>query len=191
MIWVNEPEVIRIEREPVDIRLIERKSNSKTFKGYLTGCLAKAVKDRNKELEILFTELINKFKEFYPEKIIKVVILQGYKDYEKANPNIWKGIDNNVLIEVWHKKNYETKEIKKKAINRFIGILQKFPIGEEITCYKIAKELGYGMTEKEAWKNLWANRMNEYFPNYYFVCLFLQKIGLIDYKKEGHIIRKI
>jgi hypothetical protein len=144
------------------------------------------------ELICVLEQLYTDFKAFYKQdKIIKVQIIQGYKDYGKAEPNIWKGVDNNVLIEVWHKNGYQTKEIKKEAINNFLRILLNYKIGEEITCYRIAKDLGYGQTEDEAWINLWGNRLTEYFPKYYFVCLFLDKIQVIDYLKDGKIIRKI
>lgn len=176
---------------------VNKKTNSHTYRGVINGYIHKVsnMPDNTfitkKELELMFNEILRKFNEFYPNKITKVVILQGYKNYEEAHPKIWKGIENNVLIEVWHKDAYETKEIKKEAINRFLCVLKRFPVGEEITCYTIAKELGYGKTEKEAWKNLWANRMNEYFPNYYFVCLYLKKIGIIDYSNKGKIKRKV
>ena len=189
MVEVINRDIETIERKEVDMSFMKRKSNSKTFLGLLQGYLQKCKNDRNKEMTLFIEELIIKFKKFYPDKIVKIEILQGYKDYDKAIPNIWKDITNKVMIRVWHNESYEDNEITKEAINNFLRILRRMRLGETITCYRIAKELGYGETEESAWQNLWSKRMTDYFPKYYHVCLFLEKTGIINYGKKGTITR--
>lgn len=190
MEFINpESDVVKIEREKVNVDFMKRKSQAKTYRGHLSGCIAKCKNDGNIELQKLYEEELEIFNKFYPLQIIKIEVLQGYKDYNKALPDIWKNINNDVMIRVWHKEGYEDKVIGKGAINRFIAILRRFKVGEKVSCYRIAKELGYGDTEKEAWETLWGKRMTDYFPNYYYVCLFLDKIGFAEYGKRGSVVR--
>lgn len=181
-------QVERIERQ-INTDFMGRESHAKTYRGHLIGCIQKCRNDGNFELLKLYEEELRVFNGFYPQKLIRVEILQGYKDYDKIIPNIYKDIENNVLIRVWHKDNYEDRVIEKCHINAFKGILGHFSVGESVSCYRIAKMMGYGQTEREAWQELWKRRMTDYFPKYYFVCLFLEKIGVIDYGKKGVITR--
>jgi len=194
MVEIKNVRIEKIEEDKSKRR--DYKSEAKTIRGLLLGVINKFRNDAKKgkiytplELQTTFEEVLRKFNKFYPKKVIKVEILQGYKDYDKTIPDIWKDINNNVLIRVWHKEGYEDKIIESAHINAFLKVLRRFKVGEEITCYRIAKELGYGKTEKDAWKNLWRERMTEYFPKYYRVCLFLEKIGYISYGKSGKVIR--
>jgi hypothetical protein len=187
MPWKPTPkiEIERIESKGIDLELLKRKSRSKSFRGYLNGCVLKAIKSENKELEILFRELLQKFNDFYPQHITRVDIIQGYKDYKEANPYIWRGIREDFYIRIYHREGSECESVKKEHINRMILIIRGLGIGESINCYQIALKMGYGATEKEAWQNLWGRRGTDYFPKYYYVLLILKKLGVIEYSKKG------
>lgn len=179
-----------------EIKTIKKKSAAQNYRGWLQGRLQicrNALKENPTEImramEKTFEEMLNKFNEMFPDKIIKVEIIQGWKNYGEAHPEIWKGVDNNFVIKVWHQSGDEIKEVEKEAINRMIYVISKMEIGDTITCYEMACRLGYGETPKTAWKSLWADRMNEYFPHYYQPLLCLKEIGIINYGGRGNITR--
>lgn len=180
-----------IEREKVDTSPIKRKSYARSYRGHLMGCIQKCKNDNNIELQKLYEEELKIFNSFYPEKIVRVEILQGYKNkYEKASlGEFYRDLDDNIHIRVWHREGYESKIIKKGAIGKIIAVLNSLQLGEVVSCYKMAFKLGYGDTEKQAWKNLWKDRMDEYFPNYYSPILFLQELKYIEYDRKGNIKR--
>ncbi len=172
------------------------KSSAKTVRGILLGLIQKFSKDVKKgkiytakELDIVFSEALRKFNEHYPKKMVRIEIMQGYKDYNKYSSRIWKGVDNNIMIRLWRNNTYQDFKIPKVAINKILMVLKGISIGKSINCYQMALKLGYGHTEKEAWQNLWGNRMGAYFPNYYAPLLFLEKIGVIKYGSRGIITR--
>ena len=188
MVWVNEPETIKVERQAIDIKLIERPTKSKTFRGYLSGMLVKAKNDKNYELEVLLTEILNVFNEFAPNKLIKIEIIDGWKGKDKIE--VYKGFDDDFRIKE-HIKDKETGEVnehivevKKEDLNRMIGLIKGLNFNEPVKCYDIAEKLGYS-----SWKELWKERQ-EYFRRYYHPLKCLEAIGLIKYGGRG-IITKI
>jgi len=188
--------VRKVEREErhetkIQINQLDRKTTAKTYRGYLQGSIAKARNDDNKELVVLFEELLAKFNSYYPEKIIKIEIIQGWKNYGEAHPEIWKGFDNDFRIKIWHNSGFEVKDVKKEDINRVLLEIKQMKPQETISCYEMAFRLGYGQDPKRAWKNLWANRMNEYFPHYYTPLLILRELGIVKHEKKGNLTRAI
>jgi hypothetical protein len=166
---------LKLLEEPVDVKLLERKTHGKTYRGYLQGCLQKARNDKNKELEVLFDELIRKFNTFYPDKVIKVVIIEGW---EKTNGDFYigKDVDNDFVVEIWHKEQKEVKKVPKEHLNDMLYVIRQLEIGKNYTCYDIAKLMGYS-----EWKELWANRMTEYFPLYYIPLKIFNELGVVHY----------
>lgn len=171
--------------DELNTKFTERESKAKSFRGRLMGDLQKAKNDGNLIMVRYLEELIYEFNKFFPQKIVRVEIIQGYKSYGRANPDIYRGVDNDFHIKIYHNEGYEFKIVKKEAINHLIFVVKSLKIGELINCYQVAIKLGYGHTEKEAWENLWAKRMDEYFPKYYHPVLVLKKVGIIDYSKKG------
>lgn len=53
--------VIILEEPKIDISIFKKKSNSKTFKGFLIGKIKQARDDKNTELVILLGELYKKW----------------------------------------------------------------------------------------------------------------------------------
>ena len=191
-IWKKSPIIEKIEfqgKSKLDIEFLKRDTTAKTFRGFLRGCLQKVRNDENIEMSTFFVELIKKFDEFYPQKVIRIEILQGYKNYGEAHPLIWKGVKEDYYIRIWHNEGYENKIVKKEHINRLIWILKDLDVGQSLNCYQIALKLKYGHNEKEAWQNLWARRMTDYFPKYYHPLLVIKALGYIKYGKKGVITR--
>lgn len=191
MVEIENPhrEIERFEKPKVDISPIKRKSNSKTFRGYLSGCIAKAKIDKNEELKILFETILDKFNKFYPERIIatEITIIDGWKG--KDFIDIYKGFDNDFRIKV-HIKSKETgevsesiKEVKKEDLNRMVFVIKKLTINEPVKCYKIAEMLGYD------WKEVWKERTEIYFKSYYYPTKILEKLGVISYTGRGVITK--
>ncbi len=165
------------------------KTEAKTFRGYLNGCILKAVNKNNKDMEILFREMLRMFNRFYPQQIIKneITILDGWKG--KDISEIYKGFDNDFRI-AQHIKDKETGEIKQRVIevskthiNNMILIVKKLPFNQPIKCYYFAKQLGYN-----SWKDLWRER-KEYFARYYFPIKVLEALSIISYSGKGAITK--
>lgn len=164
---------------------------SETFKGYLQGRIQVARNSNNKELEMLYSEVLKKFNSFYPDKIIKneIRIIDGWKGI--GTIEIYKGFENNFRI-VEYIKDKESgeveehyKEIKKEDVNRMIFIIKNLEIGVEYKCYYIAKKLGWN-----SWKDLWRER-KLYFKEYYFPVKILEAMKIIRYGGRGNITRLI
>ena len=56
--------VLILEEPKIDVSIFKKKSNSKTFKGFLIGKIKQARDDKNTELVILLGELYKKYQEF-------------------------------------------------------------------------------------------------------------------------------
>lgn len=186
----KEEDVVKYERpEKVDIAPIKTKTNSKTFRGYLNGCLKKSINSNNKELEILFKELLDKFNKFYPQVTRTIEIVDGWKG--EGTIEIYKGFDNDFRIREWIKDKHSLEvterliEVKKDDLNRMILIIKNLVIGEPVKCYYIATKLGYAR-----WKDLWKERQ-EYFKFYYYPIKVLEALKMISYSGRGTIIRLI
>ncbi len=174
------------------------KTSAKTIKGIVLGLIQKFRNDAKKgkiysptELEWVFSESLRRFNEYYPNKIVKneITILDGWKG--KDVKEVYKGFDKDFTI-IQHVKDKETGEItefphtvKKEDFNRILFIIKKLPLNEPVSCYLIAKKLGYG-----EWKNLWKER-KEYFKFYYFPIKVCEALKIINYSGKGTIIRKV
>ncbi len=182
-------EIISYEKPKIDIGLIKRKSNSKTFRGYLNGCIQKAIKDKNRELEFLFKEILNKFNKFYPNKVVltEIEIVEGWQSIDSLE--IFKGFTNDFIIKQ-HLKDKKTGQVRttthqisKIKVNTLLSWIKRWKVGESHKCYDFAINLGYS-----GWKELWKER-KEYFELYYYPIKILEALNLIDYSGRGKITR--
>jgi len=197
MVWVEEKERVIIEKVGESYLESHReqkrgrvyKSNAKSIKGLVLGLISKFREDAKKgitytpkEMEILWEEVYKKFKELYPDNITKIEIEEGWEG--SGDFPIWKDVNNNFVVYIWHNKGKERYEVPKENINRMLRVVRQMKIGEEYNCYWIAKKLGY------EWKTIWKERMKLYFPVYYVPLKILAKLGVIDYGgNKKYIVR--
>lgn len=163
-------------------KIKKRDSKARSFWTYLESWKNIFKKEDNKQGIILVEEIQNKFLEFYPNKESFIQIIEGWE--KEGDFPIWKDIDNDFVVEIWHKDAKETYKVPKENINAMLNVIRQLDIGIEYKCYAIAKKLGY------EWKELWKERMGAYFPFYYIPLKILDKIGFISYGgNKKYIIR--
>lgn len=193
MVEIRERQVEAIEKTG---GLKRYKSGAKSIRGLVLGLIQKFSRGAKEgkvyssmELEKVFTEVLNKFNEFYPERIVQneITILDGWKGKDEIN--VYKGFDNDFRIKE-HIKDKDSGEvtervieIKKDDLNRILWVIKDLEIGSPYKCYYIAKKLGY-----EEWKDLWRER-GDYFKLYYYPIKVAEALNLIDYSGKGQIIR--
>jgi len=165
------------------------KSNANSIRGLILGLIQKFRNDVKKgktyspkELEMTFDEALRKFNECYPQKIIRMEIIEGWE--KEGSYPIEKNFDNDFIVEIWHKDNKERMVVKKENLNKMLIAIRKLEKGKIYKCYDIVKLLGY------EWKEVWANRMSIYFPEYYTPLKIFNKLGIINYGgNKKNIIR--
>ena len=189
MVEIKEPNLVKIEKPDIDIgkgkKLRKGDTKAKSFMTYLISWENIFKRENNKQALILIEEIKNKFLEFYPEKITRMVIIEGWKKYGQGNFPIWKDIDNDFVVEIWHNENKEIKKVKKEDINNMLRVIMTMKIGQPYKCYYVAKKLGY------SWKKIWAERMELYFPVFYFPLKILNELGAIRYGEGTKNITRI
>jgi len=133
------------------------------------------------------------FKKFHPMKEnhyqIELEIISGWKGI--GTTEVYKGFDNDFRV-MQPIKNKTTgivsktpHTVKKEDLNRMIHLIYKLPLNTPISCYEIAKRLGYD------WKTIWKERTKLYFKIYYFPIKILEKLRVIKYGSKGEITRLI
>lgn len=175
----------------IDFSLLRKKSSSKTFSGWLVSKLRQALKNENKEMSILISEIYKKYNEFHKKEeipLIDIEIIEGWKGAD--NISIYKGFENDFIIKQ-HTKDKETKEVtttthkvSHENVNRILFYIKKWEIGESHKCYDFAKIIG-----ENDWKEVWKKRMEVYFPLYYFPIKILEELKVIRYSGRGVITR--
>ena len=182
-------DVITEHRPESGIGFMKDKGNSKTFRGYLNGCIKKAVKEENKEMVILLRELLAKFNEFYPNSIIKneIELIEGWKSIGSLES--FEGFDKDFIIKE-KIKDKETGEVKsvthsipRENVNRLFFWIKTWKVGEKHKCYDFAPKLGYN-----TWKDLWRER-KIYFAQYYYPTKILEALDIIKYSGRGDVTR--
>jgi hypothetical protein len=168
---------------------------SETFRGFIDGQITKARNIKvdtipKKEVVLIFEEFKKKFDEFYPKKIVRteIKIIDGWKG--EGAEEIYKGLEGDIHIRYYIKAKHsdeEDKEINKvvrqSSINRMIRIVKRLKMGEKYSCYDIADRMGVD------WKEVWKQRSDIYFPEYYYPIKVLEALGLIKYEDRGGIER--
>lgn len=181
-------ETIEIDKSKVNVDFIKKKTQAKTFRGYLNGCIIKT--RGNIEMEFLFRELLNKFNFYYPQRIVKteIEIISGWKG--KGEYSIFTNFDEDVVIRYPLKDKetkevtYQTKTIPKDNVNKMLSIIRNLKLNKKYICYEIVKLLGY------EWKNdVWKNRSKVYFLEYYFPIKCVEAMRIIKYSGRGEITR--
>lgn len=187
---VKNVEIERFEGEkPLDITPIKTITKSRNFKGYLEGCLKKAINSRNRELEALFREILIKYKQFTTKSIIIERI--GFKR-DGHSYNIYKGFDNDYRI--WLYEADSPIIIDKDKINFILQLIVDLPIGEHYYAKyffnKIIKHYKLNLNINEFSGGV--NRAKFYFPLYLAPMKIIEKeLGIIKVVigKGGGIIR--
>jgi len=170
-------EVIEIEGEKKEVY----KSNANSIRGLICGLIQKFSKDVKKgktytpkELEIIFSEILRKFNELYPQSITKIKIIEGWEKNGNDFP-IWKDIDNDFVIEIWRDDKKDIKKVNRVNLNNMLKAIRKMKIGKRYKCYDVAEFLGMN------WKYIWGNRMSVYFPRYYSCLKIFNELGVVNY----------
>jgi len=179
----------RQEFKPTGVT-IQRKTKANSFIGYLQAWKNKFTQLKNPEMVVLMEEFMNKFYEFYParlNKLVEIEILDGWKGKDKIE--VFELFDADFRIRQ-HSKDKDTgevseviKEIRKEDVNKMICLIKKLPLNEPINCHKVAEMLGYS-----SWKGLWKERQ-EYFQFYYEPIKVIEALGWIHYSGRGIITR--
>jgi len=102
-------EIETYEKPEINVDFLRRKSHTKTYRGHLIGNIQKCRNDNNDELEKVFEDELRVYDKFNPPKIEKITIVEGW---EKGNGEflIEKDVDNDFVVEIWHKENKEKKD---------------------------------------------------------------------------------
>jgi len=171
--------VLILEEPKIDVSIFKKKSNSKTFKGFLIGKIKQARDDKNTELVILLGELYKKYQEF---------------NTASFNPKKWRGKSGvqfieqpEIVISIRFRKkepNNKPEEVKlellREDINNVILILNKRNKDVWIETSDIAEELYH-----KEWKLVFSDRKK----HIYLVEIlnYLEYKGLIEYSRSGKV----
>jgi hypothetical protein len=158
-----------------EIKPIKRKkSAAESYRGWLQGRLQICRNEDNKTMEMVYQEMIDKFKDFFPDKIIKIIIIEGWKKHNGEFP-VHQDINDDYIIEIWHNEGKELKRVPKENMQKMLNVIRQLDVGGIYKCYHIAKLLGY------EWKEIWKERMGVYFPAYYAPLKIFNELGVINY----------
>ena len=191
MVW-KENNKIEVEEQEnkIDVKILNKKTNAKTFAGWLIGKVKQAKNEENPEVMHLLTSIYEKYMELEKRRlqpIIEVEIIEGWKGID--NIELFRGFENDFVIKS-HTKNKETGEvttqthqIKVERVNTLFFWIKQWKLGETHKCYDFAEKLGY-----KDWKELWKER-KQYFELYYFPIKCLEVMGFIKYGGRGEVTR--
>jgi len=179
-----------IEEPLLDVKILNKKTNAKTFAGWLIGKTKQAKNEENPEVMHLLTSTYEKYMELEKRRlqpVIELEIIEGWKGID--NIELFRGFENDFVIKS-HTKNKETGEvttqthqIKVEKVNTLFFWIKQWKLGETHKCYDFAEKLGY-----KEWKDLWKER-KQYFEKYYHPIKILEKLGIIKYSGRGEITR--
>ena len=188
---VKEKSQEEIEEPKLNISILKKKTNAKTFTGWLIGKTKQARNENNPEVMHLLASIYEKYMELEKRRLkptIEIEIIEGWKGID--NIKLFRGFENDFVIKS-HTKNKETGEvtaqthqIKAENVNRLFFWIKQWKVGEMHKCYDFAEKLG----EKD-WKEVWKKRMEVYFPLYYHPIKVLEALGIIKYGGRGEVTR--
>ena len=182
MVEIPTKQIEMVYSEPkLDISLLKKKINAKTFKGYLLQTMKNASKNGNLEMAQVAQHYYKKYLE--------------YEIQEKVTLNSWKGksginvldkpdkiiIERYAKMEPGEKPKKITQEITKQEINKVIIAINKLKDSCEnkIPTSKIAEEV-YNIK----WKALFATRP-EHIKLTHILNVLDSHYGVIKYSKRG------
>lgn len=196
MSYIVEKQAKRVETysEPkIDPNLFRKRSDAKTYKGWLIGMMKKTRDNGNLELCMVLQTCYNKYMDFAKTNertLIELEIIDGWKGQDLIQ--IHKGFNSNFLIKT-HNKDKETgkvttsnHEIPYENVNKLLFFIKKWEIGEKHKCYEFTELLG-----EKTWEDVIGKRTKIYFPLYYFPIKILEKLKIIKYSGRGVITRII
>ena len=170
--------------------ILKKKTNAKTFAGWLIGKTKQARNENNPEVMHLLTSIYEKYMELEKRRlqpVIELEIIEGWKGID--NIELFRGFENDFVIKS-HTKNKETGEvttqthqIKVEKVNTLFFWIKQWKLRETHKCYDFAEKLGY-----KEWKDLWKER-KQYFEKYYHPIKILEKLGIIKYSGRGNTTR--
>jgi len=177
--------------EPLlDLSILKKKTNAKTFAGWLIGKVKQAKNEENQEIMRLLMSIYEKYKELEKRRlqpVIELEIIEGWKGID--NIELFRGFENDFVIKS-HTKNKETNEvttqthqINAEKVNTLFFWIKQWKLGETHKCYDFAEKLGY-----KDWKDLWKER-KQYFDKYYYPIKVLEVLGIVEYSGRGDITR--
>ncbi|MFA6073954.1 MAG: hypothetical protein WC758_07605 [Candidatus Woesearchaeota archaeon] len=188
---VKSKEIISYSEPKLDLSLLRKQGNSKTYPGMMIQKMKEARAQSNLDVAMLiqyFYKEYIKFERIRNLPLIKIDIIDGWKGKDKINISI--GFENDFLIET-HNKDKETGKIStskhtipRENVNRILFFINKWKIGESHECYDFATVIG-----ERDWEEVWKKRMKVYFPCYYYPVKILEKLGVIKYSGRGTITR--
>lgn len=176
---IKSPNIVTIDsKSGIDLSLLRKRGNSKTFSGWLIGQIKMASKNGNLDMVKSLEFIYNKYKEFETSERI---ILESWKG--KSSINIINKPDSFEIITFQKEDKYsEPKEIKrnilKSEVNDVLVAIHKLNKGIEIKTRFIAEEV-----YKEKWKDIFSNRFEH--TNLNLILRLLDKKGIISYGKGG------
>jgi hypothetical protein len=172
---------IEIQREEpkIDLSIFKKRSNSKTFRGYLIGKIKQARDEENPEIVQLLSHLYKKYNELE---------IEGFK------PKRWRGKSGVLFIEhpdyvlsIRHKKTDIGEkpqevhtELSRKSINKVLETILKLDKGKPLKTSEIAEE-----TYQRAWKTIFSDRPTHIKLTEIFN--YLEYKGKIKYYRSGRI----
>ena len=165
---------IEERKSKIDSKILRKKSNAKTFSGYLIGLMKKARDDDNFEITFFLQEI---YKEYMKFQKCSNAILKNWKG--KSGIKIFSKPDRFIII-TFQKKDQDSlpeekkTEVTKEELNKliyFINSLKK----TEIKTREIAEIL-----YKEKWKDVFSNRSEHIKLN--LMLRLLDYLKLINYR---------
>jgi hypothetical protein len=179
MVWKKESDLSinreKIEKEKIDVSIFKKKTNSKTFKGFLIGKIKQARDSNNFELVYLLSELYKKYMEYQSNSF---------------NPKQWRGksgvkfIEHPELVISIRFRKSEPKEVRmellRSDINRLIWAISGLNEGEFIDTSSIAEKY----YQKE-WKKVFSNRKEH--THLVEMLNYLEFKKKIEYSRSGKV----
>ena len=176
-------EVETFESPKIDLNLLRKRSNAKTFSGWLLGEMKKASNEENLNMAKLIEFIYKKYK--------------TYETSEKIVLNSWKGksgikvfVNPDSFDVITHvKKDQDSKpvevsrNIKKREVNEVIIIINKINNGQKIPTREIGE-----MFYHEKWNDIFSNRFEHTELN--LILRILDYFGIIHYRGGFTLVLK-
>ena len=179
MVW--KPEKNNLEKEEtkgLDIHLIRKKGNSKTYSGYLIQKLKEARKDNNLELAQVIEHFYKKYNEYQTSEKILLKRFKGEGNIQYFNQPDKIVVTYYQKFDEGEEPRVVADEVSKQEINKAISIINKLNEGKRIPTSKIAEEF-YG----KSWKAVFSTRFEHIRLTH--ILSILSHYGITNYSKRG------
>ena len=172
MVWKNSPDIEKVVKEDskIDMSILRKRGNSKSFNGWLIQKIKDARAKENTEMVVLLSEIYKEYKNFEEER----VLLTGWKG--KSSLKVIEKPEMFTII-TYQREDQDSapqevkREISKEEVNHIILVLHALNEGEPIPTRKVGE-----MAYKKDWDTIFADRGLHTQLN-----LILR---LLDYKKQ-------